>query len=88
MTSNKLTKLAAMLFIAMFAILIPYNCLTSKDTEEDYYREKVLNMDDAAYEYCCNQIGDHASFKVIWGYYNLHRATCDSVALANVESEY
>lgn len=83
-TPSNLLRLAVLFILAMFTIIIPYNCITHGDREEDYYREQVLNMDDAAYEYCCNQIGDHASFKVIWGYYNLHRAECDSVSLANM----
>lgn len=74
----------AISILATVIIISVYNAITHDYNEEEYYREQVLNIDDAAYEYCIGVLGDNASYQVIWGFYNLNRATCDSVSLANM----
>mgnify|MGYP000086326111 CR=1 FL=1 len=46
--------------------------------------ENVNNIPDSVYEYIYLQLGDGASDSQIVEYYNNHRATCDSIEIANL----
>ena len=47
-------------------------------------KESVNNIPDSVYEYIYLKLGDGASDSQIVEYYNNHRATCDSIEIANL----